>query len=207
MVILGAKGHAKEILDILEKEKFKSEIVFFDNISENMPPRLFEKYYIIKDNRELSAYFQKDSRFVLGVGGISARKKLYNLGLALGGKAKTIKSTYSIIGEQDVFIESGANIMHNTLISNSVRIGKGTLINAGTHVHHDSEIGDFCEICPSVKITGNSKIGNECFIGTGSIIGPGVVLGNNVVVGAGTTVLSSVKCNSKVFGFWNHRSS
>ena len=50
MLIIGAKGFAKEVLETLNKSQLKKELCFYDDddFSENHPRTLFEKYTILK---------------------------------------------------------------------------------------------------------------------------------------------------------------
>ncbi len=203
MVILGAKGHAKEVIDVFEKNNFENEIFLFDNISKELSSKLFNKYTIINSISDLKRHFRIDPSFVLGTGGVETRKKLHQIARDLNGELKSIISKYAILGNYEVNIEEGVNIMHNVFISNSVGIGKGTLINTGSYIHHDVEVGEFCEVCPNTKITGNVKIGNSCFIGTGTIIAPNVNIGNDVVIGAGSVILKDIPSLKKVYGVYN----
>lgn len=201
MVILGAKGHAKEVLDLFEKLDLDYTIYFFDNITQNGPGYLFDPIYrIIKSEEALKIIFQKDPNFVLGTGNPDIREKLYHIGLTNGGHSKSIISNYAIIGNHEVTIAEGANIMHNVLISNSVNINKGCLINAGAMIHHDVQIGSFCEIGPKVCIAGNVRIGNGTFIGAGATVIPNIEIGNQVKIGAGAVVTKDIPNNQCVVG-------
>ncbi len=201
MVILGSKGHAKEILNVFSYNEEDSHLHFFDNVSKSKEPMVFQKYPVLRSNEELRRYFkQKDNRFVLGVGNPKVREFLTILAESLGGQLNSVISQNAIIGKHETKIEAGVNIMHGVIINNSVSIGKACLINANVSIHHDCLIGDFSEISPAATITGRVQIGTHCSIGTGATILPDVVIGNNVIVGAGAVVTKSVESNVKIAG-------
>lgn len=200
MLILGAKGFAKEVLEIFHQQNKLDGICFFDNVSENVPSALFTSYPILTNINAVEELFKTDNRFTIGIGNPSVRKKLYEMFIALGGEFTSTISPYSHIGHFDNSIESGANIMTGAIITNSVKIGKGALINLGCTIGHDCKIGDFIEMSPGVKISGNCIIGDNCNIGTNAVILPKVTLGNNVVVGAGAVVTKNVPDNVTVVG-------
>ena len=49
MLIVGAKGHAREILQIFQEMRSTENLFFFDNVSSNLPDKLFDQFPIVKD--------------------------------------------------------------------------------------------------------------------------------------------------------------
>ena len=90
--------------------------------------------------------------------------------------------------------------MAGTIITNSIKIGRGVLINLSCTIGHDCIIGDFVELSPNVSISGHCKIGNLTSIGTGAIVIPKVNIGKNCIIGAGTVVTKDVPDNCVVVG-------
>ena len=168
MLIIGAGGHAKEILDIFEKKSETNDLCFYDDISLNIPKLLYGKYRILRNINEATNFFLEDKRFILGIGNPQARNKIANKFGEIGGVLTSVISSNCIIGNHQVFLGQGLNIMHGVIITNDVNIGEGTLINANATVHHECSIGEYCEISPGCRITGNATIGNYCNIGANS---------------------------------------
>lgn len=200
MLILGASGHAKEVLDVIQQGGDDREIVFFDDLSEDLPERLFEKYRIVRSIGDAEKELSKDKRFVLGIGNPIARYKLAGKFLSLGGDLVSVISPLSRIGNHNVLLGRGLNVMTGVVITNEITIGEGTLINAGCSIHHDTRIGRYCEISPGARVTGGCVVGDFCSIGTGAVLIPRVRLGNNVVVGAGAVVTKDVEDDTMVMG-------
>ena len=48
MIIAGAKGFAKELLEILYRDYRYKDISFYDDVSKDLPDSLFGKFKIIK---------------------------------------------------------------------------------------------------------------------------------------------------------------
>ena len=200
MVIIGAKGHAIEILDILSDNNFSGSISFFDNSSKTFEIPSLNKFKIIRDTEALRTHFLHTKNFILGIGNSFARQKMATFCEELGGELTTIISRSAFISANNVILKSGLNIMHRVIIHGEVSIGEGSLINTGAQIHHESKIGNFCEICPGAIITGNVTIGNYTMVGSGAIILPGIFIGDNVKIGAGTVVIKNVESNSTVVG-------
>jgi sugar O-acyltransferase (sialic acid O-acetyltransferase NeuD family) len=202
MIIVGAKGFAKEVLEILYINKEDAEIFFYDDISADVPDKLFDRFSVIKSAEEAKIIFEKknDPRFVLGIGKPQLRKIFSEKMISLGGKLTPLVSKNSCIGHFGNIIESGVTICAGCNITNDVFIGKGTLINLNCTIGHDVKINEYCELSPGVHISGKVIMDEMCLIGTGAVILPGVQLGKNVTVGAGAVVNKNVAANITVIG-------
>lgn len=196
LIILGAGGHATEVLDILERKEVVTSKVHLFNNTVNKSYLLFDKYKVIIQDENL----KKFKIFYLGLGGRENRAKLSSLALKYGLKWKGIRSEDLVIGNNSINIDSTVDIMSKVEISSKVTIGKGSLINRCCSIHHDVTIGDFCELAPNVTLLGNVQIGNNVFIGTGATILPNLNIGDNSIIGAGSLVTKDVSANRKVLG-------
>ncbi len=193
MIICGASGHSIELYHIFG-DKFDN-VVFFDNIN---PLITLLGFPVIKSTDQIKEHFKNDPRFILGVGGCDARKKLYELMSGLGGELLCVNNNQSF--SYLIQAKFHADIFPFSFIGPHVNIGKGTLINTRTNIHHNSTIGEFCEISPGAIILGNVNIGDQTMIGAGAIILPKIKIGKNVIIGAGSVVIKDVPDNSLVVG-------
>jgi len=202
MVIIGAKGFAKELLQVLaDNDELNEHLCFFDDISDDLPDLLYGRFRIIRSFDELQQFFLDHSpEFALGIGGPELRHELSRKALLVGGHLTSIISKTSSIGQFGTFLGKGLSIMRNTIIENDVEIGNGSLIHNGSIISHDVQVGLFCEISPSVKLLGRDKIGDLCHIGCNAVILPDIKIGNNVIIGAGAVVTKNVPDNTTVVG-------
>lgn len=201
MLIIGAKGFAKEVLEVCVQNDCTSNLVFFDDVNMDIPDKLYSEFSILKNKEEVLTHFKNNGKsFTIGVGNPKHRRMLHQKFIDLGGVFTSMISTTAQIGSYNVNIEEGCNIMQKVVITNDVTIRKGTIVNQLTSIGHDVEIGEFSEICPNVSISGNCKIGANTFIGTGAIILPKINIGKNVVVGAGAVVSKDLPDNCVAVG-------
>lgn len=200
MVILGAKGHALEITDILLNNNPDQHLYYFDDVSPVTETEKVKGFPVIRSLEKLAAQFLIDDTFVLGTGNPRVRRKLSELGAQAGGRLVSVISSTAYVSKRNVTLGTGLNIMHGVIVQPEVSIGSGTLINAGVLIHHQSTIGSYCEICPGAIITGNVHIGDNTFIGAGATVLPGIKIGCNVKVGSGAVVINDLEDNVTVIG-------
>lgn len=204
MIIVGAKGLAKEVLEIIsvDLEYLDDNIVFFDNVSNDLPERLFNKFRILRSFDKAQSYLKKstDKSFVLGLGNPKYRADLFQKFIDLGAKPSTIIAKQANVGSFAVSLGKGATIMQGAAISNDVTIGKGVLIYYNAVVAHDSILDDFVQVSPNVNILGRCKVGANTFLGAGSTVLPDIEVGKNVVIGAGAVVTKNVPDNVTLAG-------
>lgn len=196
MIVVGAGGHALEVLDILNSKPQNEELYFFDDINKNNQFQL--KYPILKSQSEVERVFIRDPNFILGVGNPLNRFTLFNKFIEFGGRPYFITGNGSFISG---YAEcSKADVMNLCFIGSNSVIGEGALINTGAQIHHEVEIGDFSEVNPGAIILGKCKIGKFTSIGAGAKILPNVRIGDNVIVGAGSVVTKDVPSGYLVKG-------
>ena len=199
MIIVGAGGFAKELLSCLTGRQ-REALYFYDDVNPELH-LVFDQFKVLKNTAEVLTHFDRvDSKFTIGIGNPELRKMLYKKFIALGGVYTSVISDQASIGEYDVNLGEGVNILSGVNISNAVSIGKGTMIYYNTNITHDCNIGNFVEIAPGVQVLGRVTIHNEVSIGAGAIILPDVTIGEKAIVGAGTVVTKDVKAYEIVVG-------
>ena len=201
MLIIGAKGFAKELLETVCQIKREKHITFYDDISGDLPDLLFDEYTIIRNFNDAEKYLKSgDGKFALGIGNPIFRYKLAQKFKAIGGELVSVISPFAKIGQWENSIGAGSNILSNVVIESNNVIGAGNLIHVGALVSHDITTGKFCEISPMVNLLGEVSLGDFCSIGASAVILPKIKIGKNVIVGAGAVVTEDVPDNSMVVG-------
>jgi len=198
MLVIGAGGHASEVIEELYNGSNENEVFCFDE--QTSQTVFLNTFKILKDNSDVFSYCSEQFQFILGVGNPKIRQSLAQRFIQLGGKHVGMISTKANIGQFNVSIENGVDIMQNACISSNVTIARGTLVNRNASIHHDCVIGEFCEIAPNAVLLGKVQIGDLTMIGAGAIVLPGVVVGSNSIVGAGAVVTKEIPSNSIALG-------
>ncbi|WP_295716534.1 acetyltransferase [Mucilaginibacter sp.] len=196
MIVIGAGGHALEVLDVLLENPVTDEMFFYDDI--NISNVRLRNYDVLKSADDIRGISHGKFNFILGIGDPAKRRFLFNKFVKLGGvycPLKSITSTFSQFVNNLCF-----DVMKNCFIGSGVVIGKGCLINTGAQIHHGVQIGEFTEISPRATILGDVKIGSNCSIGANATILPRLIIGSNVTIGAGSVVTHNIAGNSVAYG-------
>lgn len=201
MIIIGAKGFAKEVLEVLHQLNQLDSLMFYDDINVTIPELLYGKFRVLKSIEEAATHFKLvDNRFTIGIGNPVLRKKIANKFEAAGGILSSTISPSALIGSYGNLIGDGCNIMAGAIISNDVTIGNGCIVYFNSILSHDCIVGNFVEISPNATLLGRCKIGSYTQIGANATILPNVTIGQNVIVGAGSVVTKDIPDNCIVVG-------
>lgn len=188
IVIYGASGHGKVIADIIIANNPQSQIVFIDDADKGENFYNFPVYHTKNFNLE-------NQSVVLGIGNNLIRKKIathnYNF--------QTLIHPSAIISDT-VKIEKGTVVMANVSCNADSIIGKHTILNTSCSIDHDCEIGDFAHISPNASLAGNVIVGEGAHIGIGASILQGIKIGKFATVGAGSVVIEDVPNGATVVG-------
>lgn len=201
MLIVGAKGFAKEVLEVVHQLNQLENLVFYDDVNDELPEKLFGQFPVLRTTQEASDYFKTiDNQFTIGIGNPVLRKKIYDKFAALGGEFISTISPLATIASFDVNIGYGSNVLSGVVFSNGSKLGNGCIVYYNSIITHDCLIGDFVEISPSVILLGRSKIGSYSQIGSNATILPDINIGANVIIGAGSVVTKDLPDNCVAVG-------
>jgi len=186
IVLIGAGGHAKSCIDVIESEK-KFKVVGFVN---SKIVNIFN-YKTIGGDQDLKKILNTTTKYAhIAVGQIknkNLRELLHAELKQIGFKLPVIISPTSYVSKHTE-IKEGSIIMHNVVVNASAKIGKNCIINTNSLVEHDSIIKDNSHIATNAVINGNCIIGKNCFVGSGSIIKENTVIKDNSFIKANSLI-------------------
>ena len=186
MILYGASGHCKVIIDILEAIDMPIEYIVDDN--PNITSLLG---YEVRRNTG------KYNEAIIAIGSCEIRKNIVE-SISISNYLTAVHP--SAIVSPRAKIEEGCVVMQGALIQSCAKIGRHCIVNTGASVDHDVTIGDYSHVAPNATIAGNVNIGEGSWIGAGAVIKQGIQIGNNVIVGAGAVVIRDVPDNAVVAG-------
>ena len=200
VLILGAGGHGRVVLDILLQARRYDVVGFLDN-NPDMHGRRVDGIPVrggVDDLEEL--------RGQLGIGGviIAVGDNGTRRGLARQVEQAALELISAV--HPSAALAGNATIGHNVVIAAGVvvcancQIGDSVILNTGCIIDHQTMIGEGSHICPGVRIAGRVKVEPGVFLGIGATVIPKVTLGCEAIVGAGAVVTEDVLPMATVVG-------
>ncbi|KQT24072.1 acetyltransferase [Chryseobacterium sp. Leaf405] len=97
-------------------------------------------------------------------------------------------------------IGKGTVVMGGVTINADSSVGEHCIINTNSSIDHDCFIEDFVHVSPNVALAGNVYVAEGSHIGIGATVIQNVKIGKWCVIGAGTVVLKDIPDYSVVVG-------
>ncbi|GGE23894.1 acetyltransferase [Sphingobacterium cellulitidis] len=184
--IIGASGHAKVIIDIIEELGYSIEKVFDQDI----------KKVEILNYKITHNFINLPKHSIIAIGNNYIRKKIADHNLfdfqALVHPQSVI-SKYAKLGK-------GTVVMAGVSVNADASIGKYCILNTNCSIDHDCKIHDFVHISPNASLAGNVEVGECTHIGIGACIIQGIIIGKNCIIGAGSVIVKDVLDGTVIVG-------
>jgi len=192
LVIVGAGGHGRETLDIVEAinavEPTWAFAGFVDD-GEVIADRLERRDASLLGTTKILA--DTDPRYVIGIGSPAVRAKLDEQLTAWGRTAATLIHPAATVAS-DNRISDGVLLAAGARVTTNVTLGRHVHLNVNAVVSHDCVVGDYTTLSPGALVNGDVRLAEGVFLGTGAIITPGITIGDHAVIGAGAVVVRDV---------------
>lgn len=190
VVLVGAGGHCKSTIEILESLSVEYEITGI--LDPSISGSLYG--YPILGNDDLIKDLVKDNSFIITVGSIKTtkiRETLEQRIIKENGRIVSCIANSAIVSKRAV-IGSGTVVFNHTHVNVDCRIGRNCILNTASNIEHDCVLGDFVHVSTGAMINGYCTIGNHCFIGSNATIINGISITDDVIIGAGTVVIEDI---------------
>lgn len=201
MVMLGAGGHAKVLLDLVQSLGQQVAAVCDPALASGGVTQ-WRGVNVIGDDQAVFGLKPDECCLINGLGsfpGQHLRFLLHDKFTQQGYRFATLIHPSAVIGG-GVVLGEGAQVMAGAVVQADAAIGAGAIINTGALVDHDCRVGDHCHIAPGAVVCGGVSLGQRVHVGTGAKIVQGVSVGEHSVVGAGAVVLRDIPRRHKVLG-------
>jgi UDP-perosamine 4-acetyltransferase len=199
VIIVGAGGHGRVVLDILRaagkytvagfidanQDLHGSEIAGLQVLGNlNLLPKLKARgvagaIVAVGDNRVRRSYAQK-----LAAAGLTLVNAVH---------PSAVISPTAVLGE-NVVVAAGV------IICTEARVGDSAILNTAAAIDHECEIGEAVHLAPGARLAGRVWVGEGAFIGIGANILPCLRVGEHAIVGGGSLVRREVPAGATVVG-------
>lgn len=183
--VVGAGGHARSLIGLLESCNFKIGGVFDDTFKAG-PAEIICGIPLAGGISDIGG----KSVIAIAVGDPEKRKAFYEK--HLGQVLKDNVSHPSSIISKSASLGRSNQIFAHTVINSCAVIGDDNIINTGAIIEHESEIGSHNHISVGAIICGRVKIGDLCFIGAGAVVIDKIRICGGVTIGANSVVIEDI---------------
>lgn len=188
VVIIGAGGHAKVVIDILKSDP----TVRIVGCIAPQPGGDVLGFPIVGDDSALQELYEQGvAHAFVAIGDNRLRSQLAHKAESIGFQLINAVSPFSYIADSAV-LGTGIAVMPGAVINASTRIGNRSIINTRASVDHDGVIGHACHIAPGSILSGFVNVGDGSFLGTGTVVKDGIAIGSWSVLGAGSVVVRDI---------------
>ncbi len=197
LLVIGAGGHARVLIDIVEKQARYRVVGLLDDRTALRGTRLMG--YPVLGGREVLDEPGAPSHAIIAIGAPRARSVWQEHLESRGFQLAVLVHPSAQIG-RDVSIGAGSVCMAMVAINSGARLGRGVIVNTSASIDHDCEIGPFAHIAPGARLAGGVRIGDRAHVGINACVIQSRSVGADATVGAGAAVIRDVAAGSTVVG-------
>ncbi|PLX87857.1 MAG: serine acetyltransferase [Desulfuromonas sp.] len=196
--IYGASGHAKVVIDIIERQGLYRVAFLVDD-----DPALwgldFFGYPVIGGRTELMNHVAPPRKAVVAIGANATRLRVADWLCEQGFELVSAVHPSAQVS-RGVSIGTGTVVMANAVVNAETRIGDNVIINTGATVDHDCVLDDGVHVSPGANLAGEVSIGSGSWIGIGAVVRQQISIGRETTVAAGAAVVRDVADGVTVAG-------
>ncbi|MBI4056117.1 MAG: acetyltransferase [Elusimicrobia bacterium] len=199
IVIVGAAGQGKVVLDILSTQTRWKPVGFLDD-SPSLKDSQFCGFPVLGPASDLARLRkEKIQAAIIAIGNNRVRASLFQKARELGFRLPTVIHPSAVIAK-DVSMGDGVQVSPGAVIVTGSRLGNNIVLNTSISVDHDCLVSDHCYIAPGAHLAGNVTVGPFTWVGMGANVLQGLKIGTNVLLGAGSVLLSDAEDDTVIVG-------
>lgn len=204
VIIFGCGGFGREVLDTVRAlqrhpgDGSWEALGFVDSRAE-MAGRIINGLPVLGGETSLLQASEDPAvHAVLAFADASARKDLVT---RLGERVRwaTLIHPTAIISDS-ARVGLGSIVQAFSLVAANAHLGDHCILNAHSGLGHDVKVGDFSSIMSQCDVAGAAQLGEGVYMGTGARVIPSVRLGAHAHIGAGTVVFKDAGEGAKLLG-------
>lgn len=197
VLVYGAGGHGKVIIDLLEQIANHEVIGVLDD-EPKLTGTTFLGYPVLGGMAWLEER-HPDVGLVIAIGDNAIRRRLAERLQPLQLDSVTAIHPSAQLG-RDISIGEGTVVMAGAVVNSGAILGRHSIVNTGATIDHDCLIGHYAHICPGVHLSGQVRVDDGALVGVGASVIPNITIGEGATVGAGAAVTKDIPPRATAVG-------
>jgi sugar O-acyltransferase (sialic acid O-acetyltransferase NeuD family) len=198
VIVLGAGGHARVVLDLLAARGV--DVVGFV-AADDQPDQVLGHARLGTDDVLLD-YDVERVRLANGLGSTGSadgRQRLFDRWKDRGFRFEVLVHPAATVSA-GASLGAGTQVMAGAVVQVGTRTGENVIVNTHASIDHDCTIESHVHVAPGATLSGDVRIGAGAHVGAGAVILQGVSVGSRAIVGAGAVVIEDVPDHATVVG-------
>jgi sugar O-acyltransferase (sialic acid O-acetyltransferase NeuD family) len=201
LFVVGASGHAKVVIDIIERQLLWRIAGLIDTYK--APHTRVMGYEILGPEDRLPDLMVKHrvNRAIVAIGDNRIRQQMVTRIASFAANLTFVNAIHpSAHIAREVQTGQGVAIMAGTTINSGTRIGDFCFVNTNASIDHDNILEPFSSIQPNAATGGNVRLGVLSVLAMGVNVIQGINIGADTIIGAGSTVLKDIPDRVVAYG-------
>ena len=199
LVIIGAGGHGRVVLDILSAAGGHSVVGFLDADPSLRGASVGGVPVLGPVNLLAKLWQQKVRHGIVAIGDNRTRRR-YGDQLRQQGFALINAIHPSAVVSSSAKLGKNVVVAAQAAVCAEACIDDFAIINTGAIVDHECRVGAGAHITPGVRLAGRVQVGEEAFVGLGANVIQCLSIGRGAIVGAGAVVIRDVPDGATAVG-------
>ncbi len=193
-VVFGAGGHARSVVDVLERAG--ERVVAVAGATDAEPWHLD----VLADDREAFARIEAEQLSgVVAIGANPARASVVHELVTRGLSVPPVVARTATVSPRCI-LGPGTVVLEHAHVGPAARLGEAVIVNTGAIIEHDCRVGAAAHIAPGAALLGGAAVGGGTLVGSGARVLPRVTVGTGATIGAGAVVTGHVGDGETVVG-------
>jgi UDP-perosamine 4-acetyltransferase len=194
-VVLGAGGHARSVVDVLERAG--QTVVAVSGDSPDGEP--WHVDVVADDRAAFELIAARGLHAVVAIGSNPARTRLVRELVQRGLSVPPVVASTATVSTRSI-LGAGTVVLEHAHVGPASRLGDAVVVNTAAVVEHDCSVGVGVHVAPGAVLLGGASVGDGTLVGSGARVLPLVSVGAGATVGAGAVVTRHVADGETVVG-------
>lgn len=200
IVIWGASGHAKVVVDTVRTSGAFEVVGFIDDVDPGRTGSRFLQAEVLGGSEVLGDLLTRGVRSLfVGIGDCRTRLELGSRAERMGFRLPVLVHPAAVVAS-DVELGGGTIVVAGAVVNSGTVLGKSVIVNTAASVDHDCVLEDGVHVSPGAHLAGGVRVGRGTWIGLGALVRDGARIGAESVVGMGSVVTRDLPSNVIAYG-------